>query len=68
MSLAISGAIVCGECGEFILPGEAVLKDGCAFCPHCGERVCRLCGCTQHNACGVGCAWDPDDPEVCDAH
>ncbi len=26
-----------------------------------GEQVCRVCGCTQDNACLGGCCWVEDD-------
>lgn len=26
-----------------------------------GEPVCRVCGCTQYNACPGGCFWVEDD-------
>ncbi len=26
-----------------------------------GEQVCRVCGCTQNNACPGGCYWVEDD-------
>jgi protein gp37 len=34
--------------GEFIVPED-------------GERACRVCGCTQNNACEDGCYWVEDN-------
>jgi hypothetical protein len=31
------------------------------------ERACRVCGCTQDNACPGGCAWMAEDPGLCTA-
>jgi len=26
-------------------------------CPNCDAYVCRVCGCTEFEACEGGCAW-----------
>jgi len=33
------------------------------------ERACRVCGCTEDNACEGGCSWvpDPDGGDLCSA-
>lgn len=34
------------------------------------EPACRVCGCTEHNACADGCAWvkvENDSPPLCSA-
>lgn len=32
-------------------------------CAHCGPlaRQCRVCGCTEDDACEGGCAWVEED-------
>lgn len=29
--------------------------------------ICRVCGCTELNACEGGCSWTDDDQSVCSA-
>lgn len=34
------------------------------------ERACRVCGCTEHNACEEGCSWvkvETGSPPLCSA-
>lgn len=34
------------------------------------EPACRVCSCTQHNACAEGCSWvrtEPGSPPLCSA-
>jgi hypothetical protein len=34
------------------------------------EPACRVCGCTEHNACDEGCSWvrtEPGSPPLCSA-
>ena len=64
----VRGPVTCGECRRETEPSALVSKGGAVCCPHCGARVCRICGCTDHNACPEGYAWSSADPEVCDAH
>lgn len=61
------GAIVCGDCFAIIAGGEVVRERGAAYCPNCGVRLCRECGCTERAACPEGCSWS-ENAEVCDAH
>lgn len=42
----------CGLCGGRKLDDEP--------CPECGERTCRVCGCTEDEACPEGCSWYDD--------
>lgn len=29
------------------------------------EVACCVCGCTQHNACAMGCSWVRAEPPLC---
>jgi hypothetical protein len=38
--------------------------------PHKSEPACRVCACTEHNACEEGCSWvkvEPGSPPLCSA-
>jgi hypothetical protein len=34
---------------------------------HVGDKACRVCECTEDNACPGGCAWSTKDPGICTA-
>jgi len=38
---------------------EKLIEQGSIFDKD--TRICRICGCTQHNACSGGCYWVTDD-------
>lgn len=42
---------------------EKKFEEGsCFLCGECrGERMCRVCGCTQENPCDGGCYWVEED-------
>ncbi|MEU8278173.1 hypothetical protein ACFYOK_37600 [Microbispora bryophytorum] len=41
-----------------------------AAAPRDDEPKCRICGCTENEACPGGCAWvrDPEGGDLCSAH
>lgn len=61
----------CGACGEEIFAWG--LKPEPKYCDQCGQRIdneplfeeqkCRVCGCTDSNACEGGCYWV--EPDLC---
>jgi PRTRC genetic system protein A len=59
--------IICGDCFGMASDADLVREQGGAYCPGCGARLCRKCGCTELAACAEGCSWS-SDPEVCDSH
>lgn len=60
--------IRCADCLKVIQPRDVVRQKGKCYCPHCGERICRVCGCTQDAPCEDGCTWNFANPEVCSTH
>jgi len=51
---------LCDEC--LVLTGEVCEECGlCPDCCACGERVCRVCGCSDLEPCLGGCSWVQED-------
>src|SRR6185369_10499185 len=46
-------------------------EKGCCMTPRRStEPACRVCGCTEHNACEEGCSWvkvEKESPPLCSA-